>query len=336
MSSVSDERLSRYLEGDLSPEESAAIEAQVATTPAVAEALEDLRALRTALRELPTELPPPTLQRPAPTSHWRRAIPWAVAAAACLLWLLRAPTVGTVVLASGVSEVTGDVRVLAGDVTIDLDGRARITVEPPGGVLRPAESTSLEEDPMNVRLPLAALAGAAVTVVVLEGSALVATDGAAPVTLEPGSPHAFGTPSAEPLPEAPAARAAVLQARLADLTAQLDATRQELAASSFSRDLAQGQLEMLQGSESPWPDDVRESLTPERFEEALREQLADVDGVDVDRLDCDEYPCVAVLRLAEDGDLEGWNEPEADGIREWILEELGEGGSMSVNTSAFR
>ncbi|MEO0603465.1 MAG: hypothetical protein AAF211_18650, partial [Myxococcota bacterium] len=105
---------------------------------------------------------------------------------------------------------------------------------------------------------------------------------------------------------------------------------------SFSRDLAQGQLEMLQGSESPWPDDVRTSLTPERFEEALRERLEDFDGVDVDRVDCDEYPCVAVLRLAEDAALEGWNEPAADGLREWITGELGEGGSMSVNTSAFR
>ena len=346
-----DEQLSRYLDGDLPPRDAAALEARIDREPPVAAALEDLRAVRDALRSLPTEATPPPLRPPSDTpdadaSPWRYAlplIPWALAAAAVLLLLLRPTPPAVVTLTAGTTELAGDLRIAAGDVHIDLDGRARIRVipmEPPPGVLRPAEA----EDPMNVRLPLAALAGAAVTVAVIEGTALVTgadadtghlvTSGAA-ATFGPGGAAIDAPPPRGTTEDAPAARATALRTRIAQLEGELQSTREELAAQSFTAELAAGQLAQLQGSPSAWPEDVPESMTPERFEEELATRIAELEGVEIDHVDCTEYPCIAAMRLIDGAEVGGW-EDEGNPVRAWIEGTLGSGSNVSVNTSRFR
>ncbi|MEN0066118.1 MAG: hypothetical protein AAGA48_28515 [Myxococcota bacterium] len=236
-------------------------------------------------------------------------------------------------LTSGVTEVSGDVQVLAGDVVIDVDGRVRIAVEPSEGVLRRAGA---EEDAMDVRTPLAALAGAVVTLVVMEGSAMV-SEGGTTEAISPGEVRSFGTPKRTvTLPTTPNERMAALQSEIAALQEQLQATEKELATSSFSRALAQGQLEMLQGNESPWPEDAPPSLNPDNFESELRDRVAELEGVEVTRVDCDEYPCVAALRLRDGAELADWNADKGNAVREWIASELGDNHSLSVNASRFK
>ncbi|MEN0064124.1 MAG: hypothetical protein AAGA48_18375 [Myxococcota bacterium] len=62
-----------------------------------------------------------------------------------------------------------------------------------------------------------------------------------------------------------------------------------------------------------------------------------LDGVEVDRIDCDEYPCIATLRLAPDAALQScWHASDDNPVQDWYAEQLGQRHSMSVNTSVFR
>jgi hypothetical protein len=64
----------------------------------------------------------------------------------------------------------------------------------------------------------------------------------------------------------------------------------------LERALAVGQLRRLQGTPQEWPADAPAAYRPEAFRRFLDARLAPLAGVEVVATDCDEYPCVALLR----------------------------------------
>ena len=102
------------------------------------------------------------------------------------------PAPPALVLAEGSQLVTGSARVLAADRVVDVDGRALITVEPAGALLR---GEGQEADAMNTTHLVAALAGSLVTVAVYEGTALISAEEDAPaVVVAAGEQRSVGSP----------------------------------------------------------------------------------------------------------------------------------------------
>lgn len=327
-----DEQLSRYLDGDLPAEATAALERRIANESEVASALEEMVALRDALRSLPEEMTPPPY-RPARSSGWPVAA-GLLLAAAVLLFAVWPSTRPHVVLTEGVSELEGVLRIDAASLQIELDGAARIVVEPLAPLVRGAAQTQEEwMDPRNV---ISAGAGAAVTVLVMQGSAMVSSPDGASVAVEAGEQRSFGAAvEAAPLPDDPQARAEALQAQIAALSSQLEKTESALAEQRFAGQLAQGQLEQLQGPPSPWPDDVPDALSPAGFEEGLRDVLGEL-PVKIEQVDCTEYPCVGAVRFVGEGGLDEWGDQVGGAVKTWLEGELGPGQlSVTGNQSTF-
>ncbi len=365
-----DEELSRLLSDDLPDERAAALRQRIATEPEVARAWEEMQAVADALAslpEVPGQMAPPALPdevydvlseapreagspRQAP---WRRALPWAVAVAALFFAFLRTappPQPERLQLVAGESVVSGDLNLLAGDRAIELDGRARIFVEPPEGVVRDAQHTTSLEDPMATRSLLGALAGAAITITVYEGSAVVLADDGTPVTVAAGERRVFAPNDAEqsgrtgereapPEPGTPE-RAQELIDKLDALNAELDETRTALETERFAGALVRGQLQAEQGTPSKWADaDVPDAMRPERFEAELARAIESAPDVVIDRVDCSEYPCIAVLEHVgggSDDETVDWNQAVGKQVSGWTEGVLGDGHSMSMNSSRFR
>ncbi|MEZ4237178.1 MAG: hypothetical protein R3F59_13695 [Myxococcota bacterium] len=258
-------------------------------------------------------------------------MPWragaAVLAAAAALWLLWPRPPAVLVLAGGAQWVDGDARVAAGDVVVDVAGQAWIQVEPAAGVGRVGAS----EGPMT-KTVLAGLAGAAVTVAVYEGTAVVRRDGAEPVVVPAG--HTERTRPAA-APGAPPVTAVAAQAEVTRLEGELAAAKQALAESEFSGALARGQLAAMQGTPSPWPEDAPAALRPEAFRAGLEAQLAELPDVSVAELDCAEYPCVAALHYTGTAEEREWSQQLRDAMQDWLRASVPGGLSVSVNTSRF-
>jgi anti-sigma factor RsiW len=330
------EDLSRLWSGELPADEAAALEHRIATEPAVAEQWARLGRAMAALEALPDAMTPPPLRtthRPAARVRTRTIAPLllAAAAAAALWFVPRADPV--LVLVDGAQWVDGDVRLAAGDAEIDVDGKVWISVEPAAPLARVGVPNV--EDPMNKSTIVAGLAGALVTIVVYEGTAVVrAESGPAPVVVGAGETHHTrlpGTPApaVAATPEARAENIARLQAELAEV-------QNALAEARFQGALTRGQLAAMQGTPSPWPDGVPAELTPGQFREKLEATLADVEDVEIAEVDCDEYPCVAAIRYTGASAEGGWNQPIADATRAWLGGVIGEHMSISTNVSEFR
>ncbi|MEZ4318472.1 MAG: hypothetical protein R3F61_13250 [Myxococcota bacterium] len=298
------EDLSRLLSGDVTPEERSTLEARLASDPALRRQLDALRDLVSDLEALPEAAPPDldasVLARtevPAAPSRGSRATVWMLAglAAAALIAVALRPTPGVAQLLEGSERVEGHVSLLAGLVPVEVDGVAVITVEPAGRVEREWGA----EDPMPKTAILSALAGAAVTVAVYEGRAIVQSPtGGDTVTLAAGESHTVGprrvvrtVAGGAPIRSAGDDEAAHLQA-LEDENAAL---REELRAARFEGAVARGQLEAHQGAPIPWPDDIAEPFRPDAFEAGLRKALEAHPGTELVSLDCGEFPCVAIL-----------------------------------------
>ena len=326
-----DLQLSQLWDGELAADEAAALRARIASEPEVARRWERLCAAMDGLAALPAELPAPPLATPkAPKAGWGpTAVPWLVAAAAVVLWLRPIPEADRVLL-DGTEWVDGAVTVLAADLAVEVDGRAEISVEPQGGAPRGGG----QEDPMGRRSAvLAAVAGAVVTVVVYEGTAVVRAESGAPVVVEAGDHYRTSGAAAEPgTPRTPAEQ----QDHLARLVADLEAAKAALAAAEFEGAFTRGQLAAMQGEVSEWPADVPEALGPERFRAGLEAQLAALPDVVVAEVDCSEYPCVAAIQYtgAEEGD--GWRDRIGEAVHGWYEGMNLENVSMNVNTSRFR
>jgi ferric-dicitrate binding protein FerR (iron transport regulator) len=334
------DELSALWSGDLPEREAEALRRRIATEPEVGVRWDRLCRALEALEALPDELTPPPLRtraepQPPVERQWpARAVPWALLAASAGLWLWPAPA-QDLVLAAGTQWVEGEVRLAAGDVLVDVDGEAWISVEPAAPVPRVGSA----EGEMNRAAVVAGLAGAVVTVAVYEGTAVVraASDGGEPVVVEAGETHRRAPPGAtKPRPVAPAATAAERLAEVTRLEQELTEAKQALAESEFAGALTRGQLQALQGTPSPWPDDVAPALAPEAFRAGLEARLAELgDDVEIASVDCDEYPCVAAIQKVGDADDSDWNDRLRDSVSGWLQTEIPEDLSVSVNTSRF-
>lgn len=296
----------------------------------------DLDAL---LNELPTTAPvPPALDAAVlagieqPPS--RRTPTWAFAAAALVLLavgvLALPPGEPTLVLADGVQYVDGRALVLAGDREVRVDGRARISVEPPGALLREGEQEATDAM-LDKTHAIAALAGSFVTVAVYQGTATVSgPDTPEPITVQAGEQKQVGTPPPTPVRRvvraAPAADDGGTAVRIAmdpddDPDAVIAALEAQIAALQTQQSLAQGQLAAVQGDPQPWPDDIPDGYRPAAFERELRAAVDEEGAGEVLLVDCSEFPCLTVIRPgAYDGQ---GTSPELQAVIDRLTEQLG-------------
>ena len=329
--------LSRRMSGDLPAAEAARLEASL-DDPEVAALWADMAALPDALAAIPLEAPPVHLDRAvlrrSPRSGLRIATGLGIAAAVAALILVPRPEapIPEVALLAGDQVVSGRTSVVAGAVRVEIDGLARITVEPFDPVVRATEHHN-PEDPMKAALAAlgGAVGGAIVTVAVLKGTATVTTDEAAPATLHAGETRRISTeprspraPAAIPEGEAPEQTIARLQADLEALQAQLGQAR-------FTGAVASGQLEAHVGVPQDWPDDLDPALQPDAMR-ARAQAVADAhEGVELVEVDCSEYPCITILSPTEMS--EAWTDqlrPAAEALAEG-LSDVG----LSVSASNF-
>ena len=179
-----------------------------------------------------------------------------------------------------------------------------------------------------------ALAGAALTVVVQQGTAMVTGPDGSSVQVEAGdryetvaggeAPAAAGTGTRRveiPADASPEVQVAALRRENAQLQEELDGLR-------FEAKMARGQLARVVGEPAEWPDNPPAALSPETFESTLKEMLEGREGVELVSVDCSEYPCVA--RLSSD-DFEGRGDPFTEELGERFGTALGEDmGGMLV------
>ncbi len=335
-----DEQLSRLLSGDLPLAEAKALRARIANEPEVAAQWAAMSELVADLEFLPAEMTPPALRESVSAGpanrRWSRVIPWMVAAAVAAMWMLGSASPDLVLL-DGSELVQGDLSVRAGDAMVQVDGVALISVEPADGAVR-VPRPEQQENPMKSKVIAAGLAGALVTVVVYEGTALIQTaDGAVPTVVAAGNTAVTGTPRTPkkqfqpdppPMGEAP-------QQTIERLSAELAQARQALAESKFEGAITRGQLQTMQGVPSEWPSDVVAAFGPDSFEEELRAELEGIGDLEIARIDCDEYPCMAAIEFTGEGGDE-WSDSVQEAVGAWAHEHLGDKVSMSVNQSRYQ
>ncbi|MCB9778474.1 MAG: hypothetical protein H6742_07925 [Alphaproteobacteria bacterium] len=334
------EALSRLLDGDLPGDEADALRDAIAQDPALARAWQTLQALPGDLAALPTALPaPPPLtaqpvetaapspsapsSAPSPSARPRRSLPgwlpWSVAAAALLaaLWPAASsfPSASTAPSSPTTVSVPG--------ASVEIAGRAHLSTQEPS--MRP--------------LPLSAAAagGALLTVAVYEGSArILPDDGSAAVDIAAGQERTVslpvgavddrtgGTVPARALDPRSTDDVAVLRDEVARLQQENESLRLENA-------LVRGSLAAHQGEAVPWPDDAPAALQPRAFEDAVRAAVDRADGLDLLAVDCDEFPCLAILRSADAGP--DWAE-RVQAVPQGLAEELGGDEPLSVMAMA--
>ncbi len=342
------EELSRLLDGDLPESRAAELRARIATDEELARAWRSMQSMGAALDGLPLESPPAELNRrvidgeephrPSPREGEGGArsvrgsivLRWlpAAAAAALVLFVLWPSPPPELILTRGSQVVDGQIMVLAADVPVRVDGMARITVEPARSTERvpPQEDTMLDRNTI-----LAAVAGAAVTVAVYEGSALLDTGGENPEILTAGETRTVGSPErgAGLLGRRSEARAATrspgegtaLTEKIARLEEELDQLRMEAT-------LARGQLGHYEGTPQPWPDDVPAAFQPEGMESALEKVLAESKDLELMEFDCEEFPCVAVIRSHAEGS--DWIEGIRGQLEDTDALGFGDGAGISI------
>lgn len=351
------EALSRLMDGELDPTEAAALHHRIATEPEVADAWSALHQLTAQLGTLPTAAPPPPAldarvlrKLTAPQPHKPRWPRWPlllVPVAAALLLALRPaapPPQVPVTLIAGVQRIEGQgmrVDTPTGH-HIEVDGLALVR-------LSPADNPHTQDIAM-VRSIAAAAAGAVLTIVVYEGTARVHTDDGAPsetiqagatrsFTTDPSAPRPHGTP-----PDAPMVLVGDARITVDEAAARILALEDELAGLRLERDMQNGALEALEGSPQEWPENV-----PAAFQEAGMADRLDAlatanPQLEVVGLDCEEYPCLAIVRdhSGKAGWMEGlqakvadgWSDQDALGIGFWV-HQSGEDPQESVNLAGI-
>lgn len=123
---------------------------------------------------------------------------------------------------------------------------------------------------------------------------------------QPAPPPVVEAPAPEPEPPAPCP-VVVPDGREAALRAELDALRVQTAALRARSDAREGPIQGWGGR----PADEQ----PSAVEGALAEVIGEVDGADLLWLDCDEWPCVAIIASPGQGDDSGAS-VAADALRE--------------------
>jgi hypothetical protein len=249
-----------------------------------------------------------------------------LAVAAALLMIPVPPP--TVTLVAGSQVVDGTVNVLASDVEVAVSGRARLSLEPASASARAGVQ---EVNPMMARTISAAGAGALLTVAVYEGSATISTPSQDVVlsageertvsVLAPPSPER-SSPS-RPLPSAGSDRDLSLGAHVADL-------ERELASLRLERDLQNGALDAMEGTVQEWPSDISASFEASAFTDQFESLVASDESLELVDVDCEEYPCMAVVRSYSD--REDWMITLRDQVlSDW--QSSGEGFNASVQVN---
>lgn len=103
---------------------------------------------------------------------------------------------------------------------------------------------------------------------------------------------------------------------------------------------AQGRIEAQEGRPQQWPEDIPEDDRPERFRLHVEEMLEELPDARLSRLDCSEFPCIAVLETEStllesihsllDGD------PRNDEERERLHDALGRMADRVYGDDAFQ
>ncbi len=296
------EALSRLLDGELDANDAAALQARIATEPDVARAWAAINRLPTALAALP-DAEPPAVRVPgraaldrggmaSGASAFRRTPGPAVWVAVALAASLAVATLlprdrPEIVLGGGVSMIAGDVDVLVGDLVIRVHGKSEISVEPLAGRVRdPGSEVNMDRSHL-----LAAFVGAAVSLTVDQGTAIVHAPGKEPVTVTTGQTRTIGKPvKVAPTPTWPGENR-----RITEL-------EHELAGLKLQHAFAEGQLNSVNGAPQEFPADLPPAYGPAEFERNVRAGLRGVPGVDLLSMNCEEYPCIAILRTSDTGD----------------------------------
>lgn len=286
------ESLSRLMDGELHAEETAALRERIASEPEVARAWAAMNRLPLALSRLP-DVAPPAFRSPAPVRrNWAGRVTILALAAALLLAVLAPRPRTQMVVGSGVSMIEGNVDVFIGDVEIAVDGKSLITVEPLRGSGRDAES----EATMDRTHLLAAFVGAAVSLTVDQGTATLKEPGKEPVTLTSGQTKSVGHAAPPPRPQTSVAA----DTRIADL-------EQEIAGLKLQHAFEQGQLNGMNGAPQEFPSDLPAAYSPAEFERTVREGLRNHPNANLLSMNCEEYPCIAILSTTETGEDWGKN-----------------------------
>jgi hypothetical protein len=291
------EALSRLLSAELSAEEERTLRTRIETEPAVRRAWEEMQRLPSALAALPVEAAPPDLDRRVlsvaerPAVHaWRGS--WLIAAAAALLLGVLAPRpAARISIESGSELVDGRVDVRVAGVDVDVDGRARISLEPDASSPR---AMRVEATDMKSVLAGGAV-GAMITIAVYEGRARIADDHGAGLVVGAGETRS--------VPATVAAPGVPRSTNEAELRAQVDSLQEELDRVRFEQSLAKGQLARHEGKPQEFPADLPDVLRPAGFEPAMKDLVAGIDGASLLSVDCSEYPCVALVEFADEGGL---------------------------------
>lgn len=314
------EALSRLLDGDLDPDAAAALRARIANEPDVARAWAAINRLPARIADLPHSEPPALIERGRAERPARlRAAPlWIAAALAASLaaFALLPRSAPTLVLGEGTTVVQGRVDVLAGELMIEVDGESRITVEPLAGRLRDGDS----EVTMDRTHLLAALVGAAISLTVDSGTAILRAPGKEPVTFTTGETRRLGPAPTPPPP--PSTNASD------DRIAQLE---QELTGLKLQHAFQQAQLNSTNGTVAEFPANLPAAYRPAEFEKKMREALQGNEQVDLLQVNCDEYPCIAILRSSYAGD--DWGQKLADLGAAIKVENYGEDASIHEDSA---
>ena len=317
------EALSRLLSGEITGPEAESLHAEISADPQLASVWEAMCALPEGLADLPDVAPPPeldeaVLQATEPVSievaaprgrPWLAAMGWLAAAAVALFVFWPASEPAQIFLAEGSQWVDGHALVYAGDQVVEVDGAARISVEPPRRDLRVVGVQT--EDAMQRRdVLVGALAGAVVTVAVYEGTARMwpaDSDGEQVVEIAEGAAKTVGiskTPQGIQLERGTAPQGETPEQTIARLTEERDALAQELEESRFEGAIARGQLAAHQGEAIEWDDSIPMEHRPEAVEAGIDSFLEEHPEVELADLDCSEFPCIATFTPIPGSDVD--------------------------------
>ena len=148
---------------------------------------------------------------------------------------------------------------------------------------------------MNPKILLAAAAGAAITVTVYEGSAILNGPGEV-VALAAGETHSSpgsGTPGSGA--RAPAGNQPRITIDSPGQPALAPEIQQELDKLRLTNQFLEGQLSANGIRPNDWPETLPAPLEPEAFTANIKAALKDFPELKLMDIDCSEYPCVAVI-----------------------------------------